>query len=405
MQILWRYSFNPIGVLLACAWIAVSAPLAAAEPPTAEALEFFEKDIRPILAETCYECHGPDKAEAELRLDSKASFEKGGASGALLNHENLSASRLIAVVEYTGEIKMPEDMKLADEDIAALRQWVSMGAPWPEDNSVVPGEINELDFPTFIAKTRREHWAFQPVRKPEPAKVDDAGWVYNPVDTFVRARLDAAGLRPSPEADRRTLIRRLAFDLTGLPPTAEEVRAFVEDDAPDAYEKLVERMLASPHYGERWARHWLDVARYADTKGYVFEEDRFYPYSYTYRDYVIRAFNEDLPYDRFIVEQLAADQLDLGEDKRPLAAMGFLTLGRRYLNNVHDVTDDRIDVVTRRSLGPHRHLCPMPRPQIRSHSSRGLLLTLRRIPKFSRARGKTAHRKSPTPRTRSTRSF
>jgi hypothetical protein len=171
------------------------------------------------------------------------------------------------------------------------------------------------------------------------------------VDAFILARLEAKGLKPAPPADRRTLVRRVTFDLTGLPPTAQEVAAFEADASPDAFAKVVDRLLASPAYGERWGRHWLDVARYADTKGYVFTEERRFPYAYTYRNYVIRAFNEDLPYDRFILEQLAADRMPHGEDSRPLAAMGFLTLGRRFLNNVHDIIDDRIDVVSRGLLG------------------------------------------------------
>src|SRR5262249_39247216 len=155
----------------------------------------------------------------------------------------------------------------------------------------------------------------------------------------------------SPRADRRTLLRRVSFDLIGLPPTVEEVAEFENDASTDAFAKVVDRLLASPQYGERWGRHWLDVARYADTKGYVFTEERKYPYSYTYRDYVIRAFNNDLPFDRFILEQLAADQLPAGDDSTSLAAMGFLTLGRRFGNNQNDIIDDRIDVVTRGLLG------------------------------------------------------
>ncbi len=171
------------------------------------------------------------------------------------------------------------------------------------------------------------------------------------MDNFILARLEAKGMRPAPKADKRTLIRRATFDLTGLPPKPGEVAAFIADKSPDAFAKVVDRLLASPQYGERWGRHWLDVARYADTKGYVFEEDRHYPYSYTYRDYVIRAFNEDLPYDQFLIEQIAADLLPLGEDKRPLAALGYLTLGRRFINNIHDIIDDRIDVVCRGTMG------------------------------------------------------
>jgi hypothetical protein len=185
---------------------------------------------------------------------------------------------------------------------------------------------------------------------PSLPKVHNESWPTTPVDHFILASLESRGWMPAPPADRYTLIRRVTLDLTGLPPTPEEVEAFQSDTRPDAYERLVDRLLASPAYGERWARHWLDVARYADSKGYVFQEERRFPFSYTYRDYVIRALNQDLPYDRFILEQLAADQLP-DADKRSLAAMGFLTLGRRFLNNIHDIIDDRIDVTMRGLLG------------------------------------------------------
>jgi hypothetical protein len=202
------------------------------------------------------------------------------------------------------------------------------------------------------AQSPKKHWAFQPVQKPALATVKHATWTASPIDAFVLARLEAAEISPSPPADRRTLIRRATFDLTGMPPTPQEVDAFLGDPSGDAYAKLVDRLLASPRYGERWGRYWLDLARYADTKGYVrLNENPNYPCAWTYRDYVIRAFNEDLPYDRFIVEQLAADRLELGQDRRALAAMGFLTLGERFINSQHDIIDDRIDVVTRGLLG------------------------------------------------------
>ena len=193
-----------------------------------------------------------------------------------------------------------------------------------------------------------DHWAFQPVTRPGVPAAGDPAWPSGAMDHFILAKLRENGMEPAGRADRRTLIRRVTFDLTGLPPASEEVDAFVEDDSPGAYRQLVERVLASPRFGERWGRHWLDVARYADTKGYLAgNQARIFTHSYTYRDYVIDAFNADLPYDRFIIEQLAADKLELGDDKQPLAAMGFLTLGRRFLNNPHDIIDDRIDVVTR----------------------------------------------------------
>ena len=202
--------------------------------------------------------------------------------------------------------------------------------------------------PLSTAKQVAEHWAFKPVRSPEIPVPENDQWARNEVDAFVLSRLEAAGWRPSSRADRRTLIRRATMDLTGLMPTPAAVQAFEADDTPEAWPRLIERLLASPHYGERWGRHWLDVARYADNKGYVgVGVNRLYAYAFAYRDYVVRAFNEDLPFNQFIVEQIAADQLELDEDKRSLAAMGFLTLGRRFLNRPDDIIDDRIDVVTR----------------------------------------------------------
>ncbi len=195
------------------------------------------------------------------------------------------------------------------------------------------------------------HWAFAPIVKPALPPQKLPGNPANPVDAFIQQKQFEKGLTPAPDADARTLVRRATMDLLGIPPTPEDIERVAKDRSPDAFARLVDRLLASSQYGERWGRHWLDIARYADTKGYVFEEERRYPYSYTYRDYVIRAFNNDLPYDRFLVEQIAADQLELGEDKRPLAALGFLTLGRRFLNNIHDIIDDRMDVVFRGTMG------------------------------------------------------
>jgi hypothetical protein len=197
----------------------------------------------------------------------------------------------------------------------------------------------------------RNHWAFQPVREPAQPTVKNAAWPRTPVDRFIQAKLESLNHKPATVADRAVLLRRLCMDLTGLPPTADEIAAFVADPSPDAYERQVEMLLASPRYGVRWGRHWLDVARYADSKGYVFQEERRFPFSFTYRDYVVQALNADLPYDRFIQEQIAADHLVKGGDPQPLAALGFLTVGRRFLNNVHDIIDDRIDVVSRGLLG------------------------------------------------------
>jgi hypothetical protein len=323
---------------------------AAATPVTDAGIEFFESKIRPLLTEECYRCHsrGAEKIRGGLLLDTQEGMLKGGDSGPAIVPGNPGKSLLIKAVRYTDDaLQMPpKNRKLSAVQIAALEEWVRMGAPDPRRRSLsVSHEAAAAMSGESVSKT--QHWAFRPVHMPELPTVRNEAWVQSPLDRFILARQEAVGLEPSPPADKRTLVRRVTYDLTGLPPTIEEVDAFLADSSPNAFEAVVERLLASPRYGERWARHWLDVARYADTKGYVFEEERRYSYAYTYRDYVIRAFNEDLPYDRFIVEQLAADQLPLCEDKRPLAALGFLTLGRRFLNNPHDIIDDRIDVVTR----------------------------------------------------------
>jgi mono/diheme cytochrome c family protein len=309
----------------------------------AKAIEFFESKVRPILAEHCFSCHGPKKQMGGgLRVDSRASMLKGGDSGPIIVPGKPEQSPMIRAILHGGDIKMPPKTKLPSEAVETLTAWVKLGAPWPDT-----GGNTATAQPGAIAEAAKKHWAFQPVRKPELPTIKNEAWVRTPVDRFILAKLEAKQIAPAPMADRPTLVRRLSFDLIGLPPTPEEMEATLSDKSDEWYERLVGRLLASPQYGERWARHWLDVARYADTKGYVFLEERKFPAAYTYRDYVIRAFNQDLPYDRFIVEQLAADQLPQGPDQRYLAAMGYLTLGRRFLNNVHDIIDDRIDVVSR----------------------------------------------------------
>lgn len=319
---------------------------AADAKPSAAAVEHFEKQVRPVLVEKCVSCHGPKTQRGGLRVDSRAALLKGGDSGPSLKPGDPDNSLILKAIRHQGDLKMPPKAKdrLDDQAVVALTAWVKAGAPWPGDEGAKPALSS-------VELARKTHWSFRPVARPKPPAVKDSGWSVNPIDRFVLARLEAKGLTPSRQADRRTLIRRLTFDLLGLPPSIEDVEAFVHDVKPDAYERLVDRLIASPALGERWGRHWLDVARYADTKGYVFQEERRYPYSYTYRDYVVSSFNADLPYDRFVVEQLAADRLPMGNDRSALAAMGFLTLGRRFLNNVHDIIDDRIDVVGRGLMG------------------------------------------------------
>jgi hypothetical protein len=337
--------------LLAAAFATGLGSLAGAAPePTAQpaarpgdASEFFETRVRPVLVESCLRCHGAKKQSSGLRVDSRDALLEGGENGPAIVTGDPDKSLLIQAVRQVHEdIRMPPKGKLPGPAVDALAEWVRRGAPWPEGTVLSPAQRD---------RAAETHWAFQPVRPVSPPKVRDAAWGSSPIDAFILAKLEGQGMRPSPRADRRTLIRRATIDLTGLPPTAEEIEAFEADTAPDAFARVVDRLLASPRYGERWGRHWLDVARYADTKGYVFTEERRYPYSYTYRDYVIRAFNEDLPYDQFLVEQIAADRLPHENDTRALAALGFLTVGRRFLNNQQDIIDDRIDVVTRGLLG------------------------------------------------------
>src|ERR1051326_1813740 len=320
-----------------------------AQTPDASGLEFFEQKIRPIFVEHCYKCHSheSEKIKGGFLLDSRDALLKGGDTGPAIVPGEPEKSLLIKAIRYTDEnLQMPpKGKKLSLQQVADLETWVRMGAPDPRVGTNATVAKAEA-----IAAKARGHWAFQPIKEPPLPEVRNKRWVQSPIDAFVLSKLEAKALSPSPQADRRTLIRRASFDLIGLPPKPDELAAFLCDTSPDAFAGVVDRLLASPQYGERWGSYWLDVARYADTKGYVFEEERRYPYSYTYRDYVIRAFNEDLPYDEFLIQQIAADQLALGEDKRPLAALGFLTLGRRFLNNPHDIIDDRIDVVTRGTM-------------------------------------------------------
>ncbi|MEA2632555.1 MAG: hypothetical protein QOE66_2774, partial [Chloroflexota bacterium] len=323
-----------VGMLLAQAWSYGPAPATAAEPAP-EALKFFETNVRPILAESCFKCHGPTKQKGGLRLDSREALLRGGETGPVVVPGSRDESLLIEAIHYDG-LEMPPGGKLDDAKIAVLTRWVEMGAPWPEADRSQPGAAASPSKPR-ISDDDRKFWSFQPVRRPDLPPVGDDGWVENPIDRFILARLSAEELTPAPEADRATLIRRAAFDLTGLPPTPEEVEAFVADDAPRAYERLIERLLASPRYGERWARHWLDLARYAESDGY--RADAYRPETWRYRDYVIRAFNDDKPYDRFVAEQIAGDELAPG-DPSMMVATSFLRLGT-YEHNQRDVPEQR----------------------------------------------------------------
>lgn len=317
----------------------------AAEPDfSREQIDFFEAKIRPVLADNCYSCHsqGADELKGSLLLDSRLGLRQGGNSGAIVVPGDPAASLLIKAIRYDDEdLRMPpphkkRDRRLPDDVVHDFENWIRMGAPDPRVQATVA--------PAHDMSARDSHWAFRDLTTPDLPAVaaKDQSWVATPVDAFVLEKLHEIGLEPNEPADPRTLLRRITYDLTGLPPTPEEVDAFLADNSPGAYERVVDRLLASPAYGERWGRFWLDVARYADTKG---RQGR-YPFAHTYRDYVINAFNEDKPFDRFILEQLAADQLDL-EERQDLAAMGYLTLGRTFLGRKEFIIDDQIDVVTR----------------------------------------------------------
>lgn len=309
---------------------------------TPEGIEFFETHIRPVLAEKCYSCHSAEAKvlKGGLRLDTAERVRAGGESGPVIEPSKPDDSLLISALRYETN-EMPPTGKLPDAVINDFVKWVSLGAPDPRTETPPADANHEKPDP-------REHWAYKVPHRTPPPKVAHEAAARSDVDRFVLSRLEAAKLSPSPSAPPRVLLRRLYYDLSGLPPSAEELDEFAADASEARYEATVDRLLASPRYGERWARHWLDVARYADTKGYVFEEDRNYKGGYAYRDWVIASFNADRPYDKFIVAQIAGDQVG---DPSCAPATGFLTLGRRYLNIQADIINDRIDVVTRGIMG------------------------------------------------------
>jgi mono/diheme cytochrome c family protein len=329
-----------------------SAALAAELPP--EQREFFEAKVRPILAGHCYSCHSVEekKSKGDLTLDTRQGWQKGGASGQVIVPGKPEESLLIKAIGYKdADLQMPpKGEKLSDAQIAVLTEWVKMGAPDPRDGGKdIAAKLSGL---TDQAKA---HWAYQPVKKPAVPENKQASWAKTPVDAFILQKLEANGMTPNKPATKEALIRRAYYDLIGLPPTPYEVADFLKDTAPNAFEKVINKLLASPHYGERWGRHWLDTARYSDTIGGERNNNRTteyrYAHAWTYRDYVVKAFNDDKPYDQFIIEQLAADQLpDVRPGDARLAALGFLTVGERF-RNVNDIINDRIDTVSKGFLG------------------------------------------------------
>ncbi len=325
-----------------------------ADPP-ADSIDFYKQKVEPLLKSACYECHSHASGEAsgKLMVDSLIAMTDGGTRGAALQAGKPEASLMLKAVTYADtELQMPPDGQLPAEQIEVLRTWIAAGAVAPKSDSLTDslGATPKKMSPAAIAAM---HWAYQPVQAFRlPEITSSAGQPKSTIDTIVRFKLAESGLQLSLPADRATLLRRLHYDLTGLPPNAEEVESFSNDGRgnDELIAATVDRLLTSPHFGERWARYWMDVSRYADTKGYVFTEDRQYPEAYRYRDWLVDAFNSDMPYDEFVRKQLAAD-IDPTAAEKDLPALGFLTLGRRFLNNKQDIIDDRLDVVSRGLMG------------------------------------------------------
>lgn len=329
--------------------------------PAKEDLEFFERRVRPVLVERCYPCHSHEspKLKGHLYLDSREGMLKGGDTRPAIVPGEPAASLLVEAIHYGNpDLQMPPKGKLPEAIIADLTEWVKRGAPWPAGGPApMASPRKEFD----LASRRRAHWAWQPITPSSPPPVKNPDWCAQPTDQFILARLEQAGLSPAPPADRRTLIRRLYFDLTGLPPLPEAAEAFVADRRPDAYERLVDELLASPRYGERWARHWLDLVRYAETLGHEFDYPRHN--AWRYRDYVIRAFNADVPYDQFVLEHIAGDLLP--EPRRhpvegfdeSLIGTAFYWLGQQAHSPVDvrqhqaDLIENQIDVLGKTFLG------------------------------------------------------
>jgi hypothetical protein len=344
-----RYAVRSTLELVCAASVALLSIAARAAEPTKAQLDFFESKIRPVLANNCYKCHSTkaEKVKGGLLLDSREALAKGGDSGVAVIPGDPDKSLLIKAVRYADpDLQMPpKGDRLTEQQVNDLIAWVKMGAPDPRTQTAAQREWKDPN---------TKHWAWQPVKRPAVPGVSDLSWCKSPVDNFVVAKLNEKGLKPNALADKRTLIRRASFDLIGLPPTPDEVEAFVNDSSANAFEKVIDQLLTSPQYGERWGRHWLDTARYADTKGEIRQqrEDRNYPFAWTYRDYVIRSFNEDKPYNIFVAEQIAADKLSTSSLNRSnLAALGFLTVGERFQGMQNDIFNDRIDVVTKGFLG------------------------------------------------------
>ena len=311
----WKSTAVLAGVLTTAATILTSS---ASESDKAANLRFFEQNIRPLLAKHCYECHGSEKQKGDLRLDSRAGVLVGGGNGPAVAPGKPDESLLMLAVSHTDEeLKMPPKKPLAERDINLLAKWIASGAPWPG----AKGKAGDL---SKVTEEDRQWWSFQPIKKAEVPRIKGDSWSRNEIDRYLLAKLKAEGLSPAKPAEKRQLVRRVYFDLTGLPPSPQDLAAFLADKSEDAYQKLIERLLDSPQYGERWGRHWLDVVRYAESDGY--RADDYRPHAWRYRDYVVKSFNEDKPFDRFIKEQIAGDEI-APDDPDAVTGTGFLRHG------------------------------------------------------------------------------
>jgi mono/diheme cytochrome c family protein len=335
------------------ALLAIAIPARADDP---RAAEHFEKKVRPLIVTQCLECHGadPKKIKGGLRLTSRAEMLKGGESGPALIPGDPAKSRLIHAVRYEADdLKMPPKGRLKVSEISDLEAWVKSGANWPEAKaptaeSAKPGRL--------FTEEQKQFWAFQPIRDRPLPNVRDTTWLRSPIDAFILAKLEEKGLRPARPANRYSLLRRVTFDLTGLPPTLDEIDAFIRDESPNAFEKVIDRLLESPRYGERWGRHWLDIVRYADSNG--LDENTAFGNAWRYRDYVIRSFNSDKPYDQFLREQIAGDLMpDANQNPDRLTGTGFLVLGPKVLAEPDkqkmkmDIADEQLDTLGKAVLG------------------------------------------------------
>jgi hypothetical protein len=347
-----RYSFL---LLLACCLTPLAfAPTGAAQPASPQEVKYFEKEVRPILEANCFRCHGAEgkKIRGGLNLTTRGGVLTGGDTGPAVDLKQPTKSLLLKMIHYTDDNhKMPPDGKLPKKELDTLTKWVHTGAAWTPGNDNVP--VVKKETPK-ITDEDRDYWAYKKLTRPPVPTVKNTGWVQSPIDQFILAKLEAKGLTPAAPADKVALIRRVTYDLTGLPPSPQEVDDFVKDRSPQAYEKLIDRLLASPHYGEKWARHWLDLVRYAETNGYEFDETK--PFAWRYRDYVINAFNKDTPYNQFLIEQLAGDEID-NPTKESIIATGYYRLGiydthaPDSLNRDFDMYDDLVSTTGQVVLG------------------------------------------------------